>query len=252
MPTPASLPADPAAPADLTGQVALITGASRGLGRHTALRLARAGMRVALCARAEDELRALAAEIARDGGTARVFPLDVRDTDRIHAVVAEALDAFGQLDVLVNNAGLSWYKPFTEWTREELDVTLDVNLKGLIHMTHAVLPHLLERRTGYIVNVASDIGRRVIPNMAAYVAAKHGVVGFSGALLREVKDHGIRVSVLLPGIIDTYFGGGEEGSRGADWSMRPEAVAALIETLLRLPYPLVADEVTVHPLGQDF
>ncbi|RMF59052.1 MAG: SDR family NAD(P)-dependent oxidoreductase, partial [Bacteroidetes bacterium] len=105
MPTPASLPADPAAPADLTGQVALITGASRGLGRHTALRLARAGMRVALCARAEDELRALADEIARDGGTARVFPLDVRDTDRIHAVVAEALDAFGQLDVLVNNAG---------------------------------------------------------------------------------------------------------------------------------------------------
>ncbi len=236
----------------LTGQTALITGASRGLGRHTALRLARAGMRLALCARHRSDLERVAREVETLGGEALVCPLDVRDVRQIDAAVARTRDAFGRIDVLINNAGLGWYKPFTEWTREEIDATLDVNLRGLIHLTHAVLPHMLECEHGYIVNVASDIGRRVIPNMAAYVAAKHGVVGFSGALLREVKDRGIRVSVLLPGIIDTYFGGGEEGTRDPSWSMAPEDVAAVIETMLRQPSGLVLDEVTLHPLGQDF
>ncbi|WP_457653274.1 SDR family oxidoreductase [Rhodocaloribacter sp.] len=237
---------------DLRGQAVLLTGASRGLGRHTALRLARAGMRLALCARDRSDLEGVAREVEALGGEALVCPLDVRDAERIDAAVARTLDAFGRIDVLINNAGLGWYKPFTEWTREEIDTALDVNLRGLIHLTHAVLPYMLERGRGYVVNVASDVGRRVIPNMAAYVAAKHGVVGFSGALLREVKDRGIRVSVLLPGIIDTYFGGGEEGARDPSWSMHPADVAEVIHTLLRQPPGLVLDEVTLHPLGQDF
>jgi len=237
---------------NLRRQAVLLTGASRGLGRHTALRLARAGMRVALCARDRSALEGVAHEVEALGGEALVCPLDLRDAAQIDAAVTRTLDAFGRIDVLINNAGLGWYKPFTEWTREEIDTVLSVNLAGLIHLTHAVLPHMLERGSGYLVNVASDIGRRVIPNMAAYVAAKHGVVGFSGALLREVKDRGIRVSVLLPGIIDTYFGGGEEGSRDPSWSLHPADVAAVIETLLRQPPGLVLDEVTLHPLGQEF
>ncbi len=100
--------------------------------------------------------------------------------------------------------------------------------------------------------MASDVGRRAIPNMAAYVAAKHGVVGFSGALLREVRDRGVKVTVLLPGIIDTYFGGSEEGSRDPAWSMQPADVAAFIHTVLTQPPGLLLDEVTLHPPGQDF
>jgi len=236
----------------LSGQVVLITGASRGLGRHTALKLSEAGMRVAVCARNKADLRGVVGEIEAAGGTALACPLDVREAGQIDANVARVLEAFGGIDVLINNAGLGWYKPFTEHTRDEIDTTPAVNLTGLIHMTHAVLPHMLAAGRGYIINIASDIGRRVIPNMAAYVAAKHGVVGFSGSLLREVKDRGIKVSVLLPGIIDTYFAEAEEGSRDPSWSMQPADVAGVIHSLLTSPANMLLDEVTLHPLGQDF
>lgn len=236
----------------LAQQTAVVTGASRGLGRRIAHRLAQAGMHVALCARNATELKAVAEEVGSQGGTASVHPLDVRDVSAIHDTVGTIAAAQGRIDVLINNAGIGWYKPLVEWTREEVETVLAVNLNGLIHMTHAVLPHMVERQAGQIINIASDIGRRVIPNMAPYVAAKHGVVGFSGSLLREVKDQGIRVSVLLPGIIDTYFGGGEEGSRDPSWSLSPNDVAEVIHTLLTQPKNLILDEVTVHPLGQDF
>lgn len=237
---------------DLTGQTALVTGASRGLGAAVALRLARAGLRVALAARSADDLDAVAGQIRDAGGTALPLPLDVRDRDAIDAAVAQVHETFGPVEVLVNNAGLSWYKPFLEWTREELDTTLAVNLTGLVHVTHAVLPAMIERGRGTIVNVASDIGRRVIPNMAAYVAAKHGVVGFSGSLLREVREHGIRVTALLPGVIDTHFGGGEPGTRDETWALRPEVVADVVHDLAAQPPYVVLDEVTIHPLQQDF
>jgi len=236
----------------LNNQTAVLTGASRGLGRHLAHRLARAGMHVALCARNATDLQAVADEVAAEGGSASIHPLDVRNTEAIHATVQAILAERGAIDVLINNAGLSWYKPLVEWTTEEVETVLTVNLNGLIHMTHAVLPHMLERKAGQIINIASDIGRRAIPNMAPYVAAKHGVVGFSGSVLREVKEHGIRVSVLLPGIIDTYFGGAEEGSRDPSWAMDPQHVADVIHTILTQPKTIILDEVTVHPLGQDF
>jgi NADP-dependent 3-hydroxy acid dehydrogenase YdfG len=241
----------PMAPTDLDDQVALVTGASRGLGRHTALRLAEAGMRVALCARDEAGLQAVADEIAEAGGAARVCPLDVRDYAAIERTVDDILGAFGAIDVLVNNAGLSPYKPFAEWSLEEVEAVLDVNLKGTVYLTKAVLPHMLERQAGQILNVASDVGRRVIPNMAPYVAAKHGVVAFSGSLLREVKDQGIRVMTLLPGIIDTYFGGNAEGTRDETWALRPGVVAETIHRMLIQPRHVVLDEVTIHPMGQD-
>lgn len=236
----------------LNNQTAVLTGASRGLGRHLAHRLARAGMHVALCARNATDLQAVADEVAAEGGSASIHPLDVRNTEAIHATVQAILAERGAIDVLINNAGLSWYKPLVEWTTEEVETVLTVNLNGLIHMTHAVLPYMLERKGGQIINIASDIGRRAIPNMAPYVAAKHGVVGFSGSVLREVKEHGIRVSVLLPGITDTYFGGAEEGSRDPSWAMDPQHVAEVIHIILTQPKTIILDEVTVHPLGQDF
>ncbi|MEM1126218.1 MAG: SDR family oxidoreductase [Bacteroidota bacterium] len=236
----------------LSGQTALITGASRGVGRHLALKLADAGMNVGLCARSEGDLQGVAAEVAARGGTAQVYALDVRDTAAIRACVRFLEERFGAIDVLVNNAGLSPYKPLVDWTPDEIDTVLDVNLKGLIHLTQAVLPGMMQRRRGQIINMASDVGRRAIPNMGPYVAAKHGVVGFSGSILREVKDYGIRVSVLLPGVIDTYFGGGAEGSRDPASSMTPAAVADVIHHLLTQPAGVVLDEVQLHPLGQEF
>jgi short-subunit dehydrogenase len=195
-----------------TGTV-LVTGGSRGLGRHTALCFAEAGYRLAICGRTKADLEEVVRDIQDVGGSAMYGEVDVRDAVAVRSFVDEVTAAFGPIDILVNNAGLSEYKPFVEWTLEEIDQVIDVNLKGTMYACHAVLPGMISRGSGYILNVASDIGRRAIPNMVPYVAAKHAVVGFSESLILEVRGLGVKVSVLLPGIIDTHFGGTAPGTR---------------------------------------
>ncbi len=227
----------------LAGRRVVVTGASRGLGYAIARRLSEEGARVAACARSAEGLAALSEAC----GGIDTAAFDLRDTDALRAFLREV----GPVDALVNNAGVGWYKPLVETTPEELDATLDVNLRALMHACHAVLPSMLERSGGYIVNIASDLARRPLAQMAAYVAAKHGVLGFGASLLREVKDHGVRVTTILPGIVDTYFGGGQPG-RDVAGALRPEAVADAVLHVLTLPDEVVVDELTLHPLGQAF
>ena len=229
---------------DLRGQVAIVTGASRGLGRHIAMQLARKGVRVAVGARTEIDPRETGAELA--------VSIDVARWDSVERGVAAVRERFGRIDILVNNAGVGWYKPFEEWTVDELDLAIDVNLKGTIYMTRAVLPEMIASGYGQIVNVASDLGRRMLPNMAAYVASKFGVVGFAGSLLREVKGKGVKVMTITPGIIDTFFGGGAEGTKEETWSLRPEFVARTVVEMLELPRHWVVDELSIHAMGQEF
>ncbi|HEX2061938.1 MAG TPA: SDR family NAD(P)-dependent oxidoreductase [Thermoanaerobaculia bacterium] len=232
---------------DLRGKVAIVTGASRGLGRHIALELARRGVRVAVSARTEHELNLLAEEIRSGGGEAIAVPIDVTKWDTVELGVATVRAGLGEIEILVNNAGVGWYKSFEEHTIAEIDLTLDVNLRGTMYMTKAVLPHVRQ-----IVNVASDLGRRVIPNMAPYVASKFGVVGFAGSLLREVKGKGVKVMTVTPGIIDTFFNGGAEGTKDETWSLRPRFVASAIVDMLELPPHWVVDEIAIHAMGQEF
>jgi short-subunit dehydrogenase len=231
----------------LYGQTAIVTGGSRGLGRHVALELARRGVRVAVSARTEDELARVAEEIRGAGGEAVAVPIDVTRWEHVERGVNAVRAHFGGVDILVNNAGVGWYKPFEEHSIAELDLTLDVNLRGTMYMTKAVLPHIRQ-----IVNVASDLGRRVIPNMAPYVASKFGVVGFAGSLLREVKGKGVKVMTVTPGIIDTFFNGGAEGTKDESWSLRPQFVANAIVDMLELPPHWVVDEIAIHAMGQEF
>jgi len=227
---------------DLRGQVAVVTGASRGLGRHIAKQLAQKGVRVAACARSA----------ATDAGAELCVEMDVARWESVERGVALVRERLGKIDILVNNAGVGWYKPFEEWSVAELDLTIDVNLKGTMYMTKAVLPEMQTSGYGQIVNVASDLGRRVIPNMAAYVASKFGVLGFAGSLLREVKGKGVKVMTITPGIIDTYFGGGSEGTKEEAWSLRPEFVAKTVVEMLELPKHWVVDELSIHAMGQEF
>ncbi len=237
---------------DIAGQAAIVTGASRGLGRQVALALARAGMKVVLAARDEGRLFALAEEIRRGGGEALALPTDVTQWPQVEALAETARASFGPVAVLVNNAGVGWYKPFLESSLAELDATMDSSFRGTVYATRAVLPQMLERKRGHIVNVASDLGRKPLAGMAVYAAAKHAVLGFSQSLLREVKASGVKVTAVLPGIIDTDFGGGREGSREPTWSLDPRFVAERIVELLGWPEHWVADELTLHPLHQDF
>jgi short-subunit dehydrogenase len=227
----------------------LVTGASRGLGRHLVLQLAARGDRVIALARDAARLDALAAQCPP--GQVLALPLDLADARAIRPALEAAIAATGGIDGAINNAGIGDYKPLLAHSEDELLRILQVNLGAVMQICHVLLPHLRARGGGQIVNIGSDLGRRPLANMAAYVASKHGLLGFSLSLLREAKGDGIRVSLVNPGIIDTDFGGGTEGSRDPHGSLRPAAVARQVLAILDAPPELVIDEITLHPLGQD-
>ncbi len=227
----------------------LITGASRGLGRHLALQLAQRGHRVLACARDAERLQALAAQ---SGGAVVPVVVDLADATQIGARLSAAIAGEAHISGVVNNAGFGAYKPFLEHSEAESIQLVQVNLTAAIQVCHAVLPRLLAQGSGHIVNVGSDLARRPLANMAVYAAAKHGLAGFSHSLLREVKQAGVKVSLVNSGIVDTDFGGAAEGSRDAHWSLQPADLAQLIVQLIEQPGNVVVDELSVHPLGQDF
>ena len=235
----------------LQDKVAIVSGAGQGLGRHIALRLASEGAKVAICGRREHLVREVESGIRAAGAEVAAASVDISKYGEVESFVQTVRSELGPVEIVVNNAGLGWYKPFEEHSIEEIDATIDINLKGTIYLTRAALPDLLARR-GQVINVASDLGRRILPNMATYVAAKHGVMGFAGSLLREVKGRGVKVMTLTPGIIDTWFGGGAEGTRDPSWSLRPDFVAGLVVTMLTLPEHVVFDEISFHAMQQDY
>ena len=189
---------------DLTGRVALVTGASSGLGRHFAGVLAQAGAALALAARRADSLAAVAAEIEAAGGRAMVVPLDVADAGSVPAAVATVTAQLGGLDILVNNAGTTVSRPLLELTEADWDGVVDVNLKGCFLVAQEAARAMVQQgRGGAIVNVASILGLRVAAQLAAYVASKTGLVGLSQAMALELARHRIRVNALCPGYIET-------------------------------------------------
>ncbi|CAN5529620.1 SDR family NAD(P)-dependent oxidoreductase [soil metagenome] len=235
----------------LQGRVAVVTGASRGLGAAIARALAAEGAHVGVTARNVGDLQNVAAQIESTGGRAHAVPADVSSLDKLEDAAAAFRQTLGPASIVVANAGLGWYKPFAEWTREEIDEAIDVNFRGVVYTARAFLPQLLETR-GHLVVVASDLARRPLANMAVYAAAKHAALAFAQSLLREVKGAGVRVTTVLPGLIDTHFGGRAPTGEDAAWTLAPEHVASSIVSALSLPAHLVMDELTIHPLEQDF
>jgi len=235
-------------------QRVLITGASRGLGAALARTVARRGHRVFLAARSPAELEQRAAEIARLHGSAAVAwqACDLRHGAQADALAAAATRTLGGVDVLINNAGIGAYRPFLENRVEELDEVLALNLAAPMRLAHALLPGMLERGRGYLIHVASDLARRPLARMAPYVASKHGLLGFAASLHREFRAEGIRVTTVLPGIIDSAFNGATEGSRDARWALPTDALAEQIAALLELPPTMVIDELVVHPAEGDY
>jgi short-subunit dehydrogenase len=235
-------------------QRVLVTGASRGLGAALARAVARRGHRVLLAARISAELELRAAEIARQHGSAAVawHACDLRDGRQVDALAATATRVLGGVDVLINNAGIGAYRPFLENRVEELDEVLALNLAAPMRLAHALLPGMIERGGGYLIHVASDLARRPLARMAPYVASKHGLLGLAASLHREFRADGIRVTTVLPGIIDSAFNGATEGSREARWALPTDALAEQIAGLIDLPPTIVVDELVVHPADGDY
>ncbi|MFE2747135.1 SDR family NAD(P)-dependent oxidoreductase [Streptomyces scopuliridis] len=196
----------------LTGTIALVTGASSGIGAATARRLAEDGASVALVARRKDRLEDLAAEIEKAGGTALVVEADITDRAQAEAAVQRTAERFGRLDILVNNAGLMLLGPVVDADAGEWERMIAINVQGLLYTTRAALPHLLKaavegpRRVADIVNISSIAGRVAWANYGVYNLTKFGVNGFTESLRQEVTQRHVRVGVLEPGGVDTELG----------------------------------------------
>ncbi|MBP1686812.1 MAG: sadH 1 [Deltaproteobacteria bacterium] len=187
------------------GKSALITGASSGIGRLLALRLSRAGARVALVARRESELRNVAREIESGGGEVLVLPCDVADRAEVFACAARAVARLGDVDILVNNAGYGHHRPFLDWELDDMERMLRVNFLGTLYWTKALLPQMVERGAGWLVFVASVAGKLAVPDESAYVASKFAMVGLAETLSIELEDHGVHVLTVCPGTVNTPF-----------------------------------------------
>jgi len=223
----------------VTGQgTAVITGASRGIGRATAKRLARQYEVVAV-ARTAAELASLAQEIAHAGGTCRAVQLDITDAD----AVARAL-AGVEADVLVNNAGIGIMRPLVEQTLDEWRAMVDVNFSALFYVTRVLLPGMLARGSGHIVNIGSLTGRSAYPGGACYAATKHAVVGFSESLMLEVRDAGVRVSLIMPGSVDTDF---RAPGRDTSWMITADEVAEAVHFVLCEPGNGLVSRIEMRP-----
>jgi short-subunit dehydrogenase len=232
---------------------ALITGASRGLGAAIARAFAERGHDLVLCARNMRELDSLANEIKnKHAVSVDVRVVNLADAAQLHALCDELSANASGIDMLINNAGVGTYKPLVDWTREEIVDCTTVNVTAPMLLSRALVPSMIASKRGMIVNVASDLSRRYLANMAPYVASKHALLGFSGSLLREVKQHGVKVCSVLPGIIDTAFNGAIEGSKEETWALPPNLLAERIASLLDLPEHMVVDEMVIHPMQQDF
>jgi 3-oxoacyl-[acyl-carrier protein] reductase len=188
---------------DLTGKVALVTGASQGLGRQFALTLAKNGAKVALAARQVAKIESLKAEIEAAGGTAFSVAMDVMDSSSINAGVAASEQTLGPVDILVNNAGLAINKLFLDVTEEDYDTVLGTNLKGVFFCAQAVAKGMVERGSGSIINISSVLGSRPIGTLTTYCASKGGLNQLTAAMGLELARSGVRVNAIAPGYIET-------------------------------------------------
>jgi 3-oxoacyl-[acyl-carrier protein] reductase len=220
---------------------ALVTGASRGIGRAIALRLASMGYEIVAVARSTDQLAALAREIAASGGACRTIALDLRD-----ARATEERLAGLAVDVLVHNAGVGVVRPLVDLAPQDWATMIDVNVNVLYHATRPILPAMLERGSGHIVLIGSIGGRSAFVGGACYAATKAFVNAFAESLMLEVRERGVKVSVVTPGGVDTGFSGG--GGQGASWKLSPEDVAASVAHVIDTPPDVLVHRLEVRAL----
>jgi 3-oxoacyl-[acyl-carrier protein] reductase len=231
-----------------THTTALVTGATQGIGRATAIALGRAGYRVGVCARTAANVDALVAELEGQGVEAAGAAADVGDPAQVARAVLEVTAALGEVGLLINNAGVLIARPFEELTLEDWDVTMSTNLRSLYLVTRAVLPAMRRRGDGTIVNVASLAGRNGFAGGTAYTASKHAVLGFSRSLMLELRKEGIRVLAICPGSVDTGMLRGQAMLKSdPDRILRPEDVAETILHAVRLPGRALVSELDIRP-----
>lgn len=241
---------------EIENKVVIITGASSGLGEATARRLAKSGAKVMLAARREDRLKEIVAGIEKAGGTAKYQITDVTNQAEVEALAAVTKEAYGQIDVLVNNAGLMPLSPLTALKVNEWNTMVDVNIKGVLYGIAAVLPIMKEQKSGHIINTSSVAGHKIFPGGAVYCATKFAVKALSEGIRMESKD--IRATNISPGAVATELTDHithEETSKSMDGlvdiAIDADAIARAIAFAIEQPADVDINEMIVRPTKQD-
>jgi len=233
---------------ELTGKVAVVTGGSRGIGFSIAQALLAEGAKVFICGRDAKALQA-ALEKLRSAVPANVdgSAADVRSYEDCRKLIRVASERFGGLDILVNNAGVGVFKPVDQLSVEEWDATIQTNLCGVFYCCHEAIPLMRKRGGGYIFNISSLAGVNPIPGGSAYNASKFGLNGFSEAMMQDVRYDGIRVSYIMPGSVDTDFGGPPGSRAHHTWKLTGEDIAKAVVDLYSFPATSLASRIEMRP-----
>jgi NADP-dependent 3-hydroxy acid dehydrogenase YdfG len=228
----------------LENQIAVVTGAGKGIGRAIAIELGRLGANVVLTARSRTDLDETASHI---GANASVIPADVRRKDELERLVEQVSRALGPVDILVNAAGLGVFGPVVDFKDDDFATIIETNLRGIFFTCRLVLPSMIERRRGHIINIASIAGKVGSANRAVYCASKFGVVGFTESLAEEMRQYGIRVSVICPGSTDTRFSTSEASAKSRERMLRPEDVAHAVRMIVTQEPNSFISEIIMRP-----
>lgn len=233
----------------LAGQVALVTGAGRGIGRAIALAFAREGAAVALAARGASEIDAVAREAMAGGTRAVAIPVDVTDEAAVTALIESVLSRLGRLDILVTAAGVARFGPVAGSSAADWDRTLAVNLRGAYLCCRAVLPAMMAQARGTIVNIGSVVTSRTLPGTAAYTTSKYGLLGLSRVLAEEMRPHGVRVGVLSAGAVNTALWDQVPSPPDRARMLRPEQVAEAAVLMVTAAPGATVEEISLLPAG---
>jgi len=223
-----------------------ITGASKGIGKAIAEELLRDGHKVAISARDRELLETISADTAHSDSLLRV-PLDVSSYERVSDAAKLINEKLGSIDVLINNAGVTKFKPIIDTTITEFNEIIDVNLKGVVHCIKAVLPFMQEQKNGWIVNIISVTVNKVFTNSGAYASSKAGVLALSNVLREEVREQGIKVTSIVPGATHTEMWPEGIRKKYGERMMHPDDVAKTVSSIFRSPDNLMLEEVTLRP-----
>lgn len=231
---------------DLKAKVAIVTGGTKGIGRGIAEALVRAGVSVCVSARQVEVIGEASSQDKQNGAREIMFPCDVRDYDHVKALVDYTVKELGGLDILINNAGIGMFDTVENTSPEDFRAVLETNLFGVFHCCHAAIPEMKKRGGGYIINISSLAGANPHPRMAAYNASKFGLNGFSEALMQEVRHDNIKVSYIMPGSVNTEFGG-DSPSDEKGWQLTPQDIARVVIDLLHHDDRSLPSRIEIRP-----
>ena len=228
-------------------EISIVTGGNRGIGKSIALRLAKENHDVIVFGRNEESLKKTSNEIANTGGKCEYYIGDVADEVFVNESIRKIFEKYEKIDNLINNAGTSVFKKVGDATLDEFKKQVNANLYGIFNFSKAVLPKMIEKKSGAIINIVSLAGKNSFVGGAMYSASKHAALGFTKSLMLEVREFNIRVAAICPGSVDTEFFNGSSMNPNRDKILKPEDIAETVLLILKLPVRALISEVDIRP-----